>query len=50
MMAVWEVEEGIKIDHDKQSAIEIRKQREEEEAKITGELSALGNETIKQPT
>ncbi len=50
MMAVWEVEEGIKIDHDKQSAIEIRKQREEEEAKITGELSGLGNETIKQPT
>jgi molybdopterin-containing oxidoreductase family membrane subunit len=50
MMAIWEVEEGMKIEHDKQIAIKIRKQREEEEAKITGEQSGIGDETIKQPT
>ena len=33
MMAIWEVEGGIEIDHDKQLAIEIRKKREAEQAK-----------------
>ncbi|HLF45711.1 MAG TPA: NrfD/PsrC family molybdoenzyme membrane anchor subunit [Chitinophagaceae bacterium] len=32
MMAVWEVEEGIHIEHDKNVAIEIRTKREAEEA------------------
>ena len=50
MMAVWEVEEGMKIEHDKQAAIEFRKQREAEEAQLIGEQSGTGNETIKQPT
>lgn len=35
MMAVWEVEEGVQIEHDRLVAIEIRKKREaEEEAKL----------------
>ncbi len=49
MMAVWEVEEGIEIEHDRQVAIELREQREAEEAKIIGEQSRTGNEPIKQP-
>lgn len=36
MMAVWEVTDGLEIEHDKQVAIEIRKQREEEEARLNG--------------
>jgi hypothetical protein len=31
MMAVWEVEEGIQIEHDKLVAIEIREKREADE-------------------
>ena len=34
MMAVWEVAEGIEIDHDKETAIELGKQRIAEEAKV----------------
>ncbi len=34
MMAVWEVEEGIQIEHDKKAVIEFRMKREAEEAKI----------------
>lgn len=30
MMAVWEVEEGVKINHEKETAAEIRKQMEAE--------------------
>ncbi len=33
MMAVWEVEEGIEIEHDKQLAIELKEQRIAEDAK-----------------
>jgi len=36
MMAVWEVEEGIKIEHDKQAILELHKQREANEAKKIG--------------
>jgi len=42
MMAVWEVEEGLQIEHDKQALIELKEQREAEEAKTSIEL-------IKQP-
>jgi Ni/Fe-hydrogenase subunit HybB-like protein len=50
MMAVWEVEEGIEIEHDKQMAIEIREQRKAEEAKLSGngELK-IPNQQGKQP-
>lgn len=47
MMAVWEVEEGIKIEHDKQVAIEFRRQSEAEEARIIAEQSGAGNEQIR---
>lgn len=47
MMAVWEVEEGIEIEHDKQVAIEIRKKREADEAKIQSEQSVNGKEQVK---
>jgi molybdopterin-containing oxidoreductase family membrane subunit len=47
MMAVWEVEEGILIEHDKQAAIELRTKREAEEAKIIGERVKTGFEQIK---
>ncbi len=30
MMAVWEVEEGVEIEHDRKAAIEIREKREAE--------------------
>lgn len=46
MMAVWEVEEGIKIEHDKEAILELKMQREAEEAKIIGEQF---NEPIKLP-
>jgi molybdopterin-containing oxidoreductase family membrane subunit len=36
MMAVWEVTEGLEIEHDKQVAIEIRKKREAEEERLAG--------------
>lgn len=36
MMAVWEVEGGIEIEHDKKIAIEIRMKREAEEARLNG--------------
>lgn len=49
MMAVWEVEEGIQIEHDKQAAIELREQREAEEALIFEEQSRESNEPIIQP-
>jgi molybdopterin-containing oxidoreductase family membrane subunit len=49
MMAVWEVEEGILIEHDRQVAIELRTKREAEEAKTNREQSRTGNEPIKQP-
>lgn len=49
MMAVWEVEEGIQIEYDKQAAIEMREEREaEEEAKMILENSATANEPIIQ--
>lgn len=47
MMAVWEVEEGIKIDHDKQAIHEFTIQRENEQAK-TNEAQLSGT-IIKQP-
>jgi molybdopterin-containing oxidoreductase family membrane subunit len=47
MMAVWEVEEGILIEHDKQAAIELRTKREAEEARIIGERVKTGFESIK---
>ncbi len=50
MMAVWEVEEGILIEHDKQAAIDLRTKREAEEAKIIGEQTKKVIEPIKQPT
>ena len=40
MMAVWEVEEGIQIEHDKQAVIELREQREVAEAKQMKEPKA----------
>lgn len=46
MMAVWEVEEGIKIEHDKQAILQIKMQREAEETKTIGEQF---NEPIKLP-
>ena len=49
MMAVWEVEEGIQIEHDKQAAIELREQREAGLASIYGEQSRENNEPIIQP-
>ncbi len=48
MMAVWEVEEGIQIEYDKQAAIEIREQREAAEAKINLENGGTANEPIIQ--
>ena len=47
MMAVWEVEEGIVIEHDKQVAIEYRKQSEAEEARIIGEQSGTDDGQIR---
>src|ERR1035437_3391149 len=47
MMAVWEVEEGIEIEHDKQIAIEIREKRIAEEAMGNGQIKVT-NEPIKQ--
>ncbi len=55
MMAVWEVEEGIEIDHDKQMAIELREIRLAEEAKLldlaktNGGVVNEGNKSITQP-
>src|SRR5665647_1383014 len=43
MMAVWEVEEGILIEHDRQVAIELRTKREAEEAKTNAEQAITGN-------
>jgi molybdopterin-containing oxidoreductase family membrane subunit len=37
IMAVWEVEEGVEIEHDKQMLLEIKRQREAEHA--NGELN-----------
>ena len=48
MMAVWEVEEGIQIEYDKQADIEIREQREAAEAKINLENGGTANEPIIQ--
>jgi Ni/Fe-hydrogenase subunit HybB-like protein len=48
MMAVWEVEEGIIIEHDKKVAIELRKKREED-AKYNGEKVLTGDEPKKEP-
>jgi len=47
MMAVWEVEKGILIEHDKQAAIELRTKREAEEAKIMGKRLKTGFEPLK---
>jgi len=49
MIAVWEVEDGLKIDYDKQAAIYLRTKREEEEAKILEDRLKTGSETIQQP-
>ena len=49
MMAVWEVAEGIHIEHDKEAAIELREKRETEEAKMIAEQSITDNQPIKQP-
>lgn len=49
MMAVWEVEEGLKIEHDKQVVLELNKQREIEEAKVIGEHFKKDNDPIIQP-
>src|ERR1035437_9518354 len=49
MMAVWEVEEGIHIDHDIKVAVELREQREAEEAKLIETQSITSNGTVKQP-
>ena len=48
MMAVWEVEEGIQIEYDKQAAIELREQRETEEAKNILGNAGTANEPIIQ--
>ena len=50
MMAVWEVEEGILIEHDKQAANDLRTKREAEEAKIIGEQAKTVIAPIEQPT
>ncbi len=49
MMAVWEVEEGIKIEYDKEEAHELGTKREAEEAKTTIDQSRTGNKPIIQP-
>jgi molybdopterin-containing oxidoreductase family membrane subunit len=46
MMAVWEVAEGIEIDHDKQVAIELRKENELTEANTNGEQLKTGSELV----
>ena len=47
MMAVWEVEEGIQIEYDKQAAIEMREEREAEEEEILAR-SGIVNQPIIQ--
>ena len=49
MMAVWEVEEGIQIEHDKNIAIDLRMKREAEEAKLIEDQGKKGFEPLIQP-
>lgn len=43
MMAVWEVEEGLQIDHDKEAAIEMREKREAEEEEAKAQMAQVSN-------
>jgi Ni/Fe-hydrogenase subunit HybB-like protein len=47
MMAVWEVEEGVQIEHDRQAAVDIRLEREAEEARLSEGQAEQGIEKIK---
>jgi molybdopterin-containing oxidoreductase family membrane subunit len=49
MMAVWEVEEGIVIEHYKQIAIEIRTKSQDNEVKYNGEQVKTAMEPVKNP-
>jgi Ni/Fe-hydrogenase subunit HybB-like protein len=54
MMAVWEVEEGIQIEHDRQAIVALREEREAEVLKTNGEQKTNGEiktgaTPIKQP-
>jgi molybdopterin-containing oxidoreductase family membrane subunit len=46
MMAVWEVEEGIEIEHDKQAILELKTERAAEAERINKEKF---NQTLQQP-
>jgi len=48
MMAVWEVEEGIQIEYDKQAAFEQKTLREATEAKLMEEQPGTGDGTLRQ--